>query len=78
MVKRFVVSDIEGVAELFVRHGPLASWVWWLVGMGIGIVPLLWLTLALGVFAEEVLMQLVVLNLKAVQVKRLLHLQRRS
>ena len=38
-VKRFVVSDIEGVAELFVRHGPLASWVWWLVGMDIGIVP---------------------------------------
>ena len=74
--KRFVVSDIEGVAKQFVRHSPHASMVWWLVGMGIGIVLLQWLTLALGVFAEEVLMQLVVLNLKAVQDKRLLHLHK--
>ena len=36
--------------------------VWCLVGMGIGIVFLQWLTLALGVFAEEVLLQLEVLN----------------
>ena len=35
--KRFVASDIEGVAKQFGGHGPQFSGVWWLTGMGIGI-----------------------------------------
>ena len=73
--KRYVVFDIEFVAKQFGGHGLHVSGVRLLVGMGIGIVLLQLLTSALDMSAEEVSRQLVVFKLKAVQDKRLFHLQ---
>ena len=73
--KRYVVFDIGFVAKQFGGRGLHVSGLRLLAGMGAGIVLLQLLTSALGMFVEEVLMQLVVLNLKAVQDERLFHLQ---
>ena len=73
--KRHVVFNIEFVAKQFGGHGLHVAGVRLLVGMGISIVLLQLLTSALDMSAEEVSRQLVVFKLKAVQDKRLFHLQ---
>ena len=78
VAKRYVVFDIEYVAKQFGGHGLHVSGVRWLVGMGIGIVLLQLLTSTLGMFAEEVLRQLVVFNLKASRKRGFSNYNRRS